>query len=175
MARARVVRSSGPRRQAAWSNSVTETMQTALGAGAALGGVAIGITATSRVTLTRIRGSAVIHLDAGAALDAMVVGLGLIVVKTEAFAIGGAASMPGPLTDVEQSWVWHHLFTLGPAVSATDDGGDISRNSRIMIDSKAQRKMQVGDTLAFVWEAVVNAGSPTIDGSAAVRTMFLLS
>ncbi len=105
----------------------------------------------------------------------MTVALGLIVVKSEAFSIGGVTALPGPLTDIEQSWLWHHIFTMGPAVSATDDGGDISRNSRVMIDSKAQRKMQSEDTLAFVVEATIEAGSPTFDVSAAVRFMVLMS
>ncbi len=173
MARARRSLVSGPRRQGHWSDVVVETMQTALGAGAALGGVTFGALINVRETLVRVRGSAYVHLDAGAALDAQVVALGLIVVKAEAFSVGGVASMPGPLTDIEQSWLWHHIFVMGPAVTATDDGGDISRNSRIEIDSKAQRKVQAGDAVAFVWETTVNAGSPTIDGSAAVRLMFL--
>ncbi len=114
-------------------------------------------------------------MDAGAALDTYELGLGLIVVKEEAFSTGGPTAMPSPLSDIEQSWVWHHIFTLGPAVVATDDGADMSRNVRIEIDSKAQRKMQVGDTLAFVWEGVVLTGTPTIDGFAAIRHMALLT
>ncbi len=163
----------GNRMQAAWSSVMVETR--AVGSsGATLGATSVGETATGRLTIARVRGSAYCHLDAGAALDSMQVALGLIVVKEEAFTVGGVTAMPGPQTDIEQSWLWHHIFTLGPAVSATDDGGDISRNSRIVIDSKAQRKIQTGDTLAFVWESTVLAGTPTFDGQAAVRTMFLL-
>jgi len=159
--------------QAAWSPARVETR--AVGsAGATLGATAVGAAILERQTIVRIRGSAYCHMDAGAALDSMVVALGLILVKTEAFSIGGVTSMPGPLTDLEQSWIWHHLFVLGPAVVAADDGADISRNDRVSIDSKAMRKTQVGETLAFVWESVTLAGSPTFDGLATVRNMLLL-
>ena len=82
--------------------------------------------------------------------------------------------MPGPLTDANQSWVWHRMLTLGPAVTATDDGGDLSRNIQFEIDSKAQRKMQAEDTLAFVAEGIILAGTPTWDIMANARCMFLL-
>jgi len=175
MARRRLTSSpgGGRRMQAQWSPINVESR--AVGSsGATLGASSTGAAATVRQTLARIRGSAYCHLDAGAALDSMTVAVGIIIVKTEAFTVGGVTSMPGPLTDIEQSWIWHHIFTMGPAVSATDDGGDISRNDRVIIDSKAQRKFQVGEVLAIVWESVVLAGTPTFDGFASVRNMVLL-
>ena len=83
--------------------------------------------------------------------------------------------MPTPLSDPEASWLWHNIMVLGPAVSATDDGGDISRNYRAEIDTKAMRKVQIGNELAFVWEGQILAGSPTFDGHAAARLMALLT
>ena len=172
MARARTF-TRGAKRQAFWSPVMVETRVVALGAAASLGATSVGETAQERLTLVRVRGEAFVTLDAGSVFDSMQVALGLIVVKTEAFVVGGAASMPGPITDIEQSWLWHHIFVMGPAVVAADDGADISRNVRVEIDGKAQRKMQAEETLAFVWEATILAGSPTIDGQAAVRSMFL--
>ena len=158
--------------QAFWSAFRLESKAITL-SGASLG-TAAGLTATGRLTIARIRGTAFAHLDAGAVLDAALCGVGIIVVKEEAFTIGGVTAMPGPLTDIEQAWIWHHMFTLGPAVVAADDGSDISRNDRVVIDSKAQRKMQAGDTLAFVFEVAVIAGSPSVDVYAAARVMALL-
>ncbi len=162
------------RMQAAWGSVMVESRVVALGGGGSLGAVANGAVFTERVTIARIRGHGYIHLDAGAALDAYVMAVGLIIVKEEAFTVGGVGSMPIPFTDINQSWLWHGLFPLGPAVTATDDGGDMSRNVRFEIDSKAQRKVQAGDALAFVWEGRVSAGTPTADAFAATRHMALL-
>ena len=160
--------------QAFWAAVVPEIRAVAQGSQPTLGATSVGITALDRITLARIRGRGFVHLDAGAALDSITVAIGLIVVKTEAFVTGGVTAMPGPLTDPEQSWVWHQLLPLGPAVSATDDGGDLSRNIQFEIDSKAQRKMQTEDTLAFVAEGAILAGSPTWDLQAHCRCMFLI-
>ena len=160
--------------QAQWSNVIPETRGITQGAGKTLGSVAVGATALDRLTLARVRGSAYVHLDSGAVTEGALVGMGLIVVKAPAFTVGGVASMPGPLADVEQSWLWHQIFVLGPSVSATDDGGDMSRNARVIIDSKAQRKLQQEDTVAFVTEVTITAGSPTVDFQAACRFMVLI-
>ena len=174
MARRRLSTGGGRRMQAQWSNVIPTIRAVTIANASTLGATSVGASALDRLTLARIRGTAYCHMDAGAALDSMSVGLGLIVVKDEAFAVGGVASMPSPLSDVEQSWVWHHIFTMGPAVVAADDGADISRNSRIMIDSKAQRKLQIGETLAFVAEGEILAGTPTADLFARVRFMVLI-
>ena len=160
--------------QAAWSPVVIEIRALAQGTQATIGSTATAALVTQRSTMARLRGSGYVHLDAGAALDSITVAIGIIVVKAEAFTVGGVASMPGPLTDIEQAWVWHRLLALGPAVSATDDGGDLSRNIQFEIDSKAQRKVQAGDAIAFVAEGVILAGSPTWDIQAHVREMALL-
>ncbi len=159
------------RRQAAWS-SVSILTRAAASNSPTLGNQNVGAVALERSTIARIRGNAYVHMDAGAALDSINVALGLIIVPDEAFA-AGIGSVPSPLIDSESSWIWHSYFPMGPAVTATDDGGDISRNMRIVIDSKAQRKIQTDEVLIFVWDAAVISGSPTFDGQAVVRMMFL--
>ena len=163
----------GKRMQAAWGPVNIRTRITG-GTTPTLGSTSDAALFTERVTIARLRGSVYVHMDAGAALDTMEVALGLIVVKEPAFT-AGIASVPSPIVEIEQSWIWHHLFTMGPAVTATDDGGDISRNMRIEIDSKAQRKVQAGDILTFVWDTVILSGSPSFDGFASIRNMVLLS
>ena len=48
----------------------------------------------------------------------MIVGLGLIVVQSDAFTTGGATAMPSPTDDVDAPWLWHQFFVFGPTVAA---------------------------------------------------------
>ena len=164
----------GKRRQAAWSPVLINARLNALGAAASIGSGQAAASFQERVTIARIRGTCSATLDVGAALDAFELAVGLIVVKDEAFA-AGAASMPSPISDVEQSWIWHHVFSLGPAVNATQDGGQILVNQVVQIDGKAMRKVQAGETMAFVFEGAQDNGTPTADALASVRFMVLLN
>jgi len=132
------------------------------------------VIANERLTVVRLRGHGFIHLDAAAALDSMVVGVGLIIEATEAFT-AGVGSVPTPLTDMDADWIWHDVFALGPAVAAADDGGDLSRNVQFSIDNKAMRKFRTGEELGFVIEGDIIAGSPTVDVFMAARQLYKLS
>ena len=159
--------------QADWSDIILRSRVLAQGATQVLGtGVALEF--LQRVTLARLRGNAVVHMDPGAAGDSMVVGLGAVLVSDDAFT-AGSASVPSPLDDADYSWIYHQLFVLGPAISATEVSELGLQNVRVEIDSKAQRKCVPGQVLTFVWDAVIIAGSPTYDGNAAVREMALLA
>ena len=176
MARTRTVVSrlgSSNRRLAEWGAFEAMFRAVAL-AGTSLGAQATAVLANERLTLIRLRGHGFIHMDAGAALDSTVVGVGLIIVPDEAFA-AGVGSVPTPLADMDAEWVWHSVFALGPAVTATDDGGDLSRNVQFEIDSKAMRKFRTGQALCFVAETDVISGSPTVDVFMAARQLFKLS
>ena len=142
--------------------------------GTSIGNQSTGVVALERLTIVRLRGHGFIHMDAGAALDSVVVGVGLIVSPIEAFS-AGVGSVPTPLADMEAPWIWHDLFVLGPAVTATDDGGDLSRNVQFTIDNKAMRKFRANEELAFVMETDVLAGTPTVDVFMAARQLFKLS
>ena len=170
--RTRVI-SRGQRRQAAWADISLFSRLNALGGAASLGSAFTAIGLTERLTIARIRGSVSCHLDVGAALDAYTLGVGVIVVKDEAL-VAGIGSMPGPLSGLEQSWIWHHMFSLGPAATATTDGAQILLNQTIELDTKAMRKVQDGDTLAIVWEGVQDNGTPTADALCSARMMVLL-
>ena len=139
-----------------------------------VGAQAVGVVANERLTLIRLRGHGYIHMDSGAALDSMKVALGLIIVPTEARS-AGVTALPTPLTDMEAPWIWHELFTLGPSVSATDDGGDLSRNVQFTIDNKSMRKFRTDEELTFVMESEIVSGSPTCDGAAIARQLFKLT
>jgi len=145
-----------------------------MGTNSTLGDQATAVVALERLTLVRLRGSGFIHMDAAAALDSMIIACGIIIVSSEAFT-AGVGSVPTPLSDMDRDWVWHSLFVLGPAVVATDDGGDISRNVRFEIDNKAMRKFRTDETLAFVAEGEIVAGAPTADIGMVARQLFKLS
>ncbi len=162
--------------QAAWGNIVAESRLTGMaGSTASLGSTSVGaVLSINRGTLARVRGSVVGHMVPVAANAAGLLAVGLIVSKSEAFSVGGITSVPSPFTDVDDSWLWHHIFAFGPAIDAAEDGDDLLQTSRILIDSKAQRKMQTDDTIHFVWESKIDAGAPTWEGYAACRIMVLL-
>ena len=164
----------GQRRLTEWGSFEAMIRAVGIGSAGSAGAQATGVTANERLTLVRLRGHGFIHMDAGAALDAIIVGIGLTIVDEEAFA-AGVGSLPTPLTDMESDWVWHGVFALGPAVSATDDGGDLSRNVQFEIDSKAMRKIRTDQTLAFVTEGTVVAGTPTYDIFAVARQLYKLT
>ena len=132
--------------------------------------------ATVQQTIVRIRGSAVVHMVAGAAADAMVVGLGLIVVTTDASAVS-AVAVPSPIDDLDSPWLYHQLFSFGPALGAeaADDVNVGITTARVEIDGKAQRKFGPNETLVWMWDATLHAGTPTFDGSCAVRNLVLLT
>ena len=163
----------GTARLAEWGAFEVMTRAVAL-AGTSVGNQSTGVVANERLTIVRLRGHGFIHMDAGAALDSTVVGIGLIVAPTEAFS-AGVGSVPTPLADMEAPWIWHDIFALGPAVVATDDGADLSRNVQFTIDNKAMRKFRADEELGFVIETDVLAGTPTVDVFAVARQLFKLS
>ena len=161
------------RRQFQWLSVMVRTEVQGLAAVQSLGDISIGVGISPRATLARVRGNARGHMEAAAAADSMIVGLGLIVVEEQAFT-AGAASVPSPTDDLNAEWLWHQLFVFGPAVSAQAVNA-IDQYSSVEIDSKAMRKMDENEVLGFVWDSVITAGSPTFEGIAAIRTGVLLS
>ena len=157
-----------PRRQFAWSPSLVQTEIQALSSVATLGNVTFGVVFDERVTLARVRGNWAVHMIPAAASDSMIIALGLIVVQISAFT-AGAASMPSPATDLGAEWVWHQLIVMGPSVG-TEDVTALDQFQHGQIDSKAMRKIDSSEVLAFIWDGIQVAGVPTADGQAAIRT-----
>ncbi len=171
----RPIRSRGDKsRLTEWGAFEVMLRSVALTTAASLGNQSVGVVANERLTIVRLRGHGFVHLDAGALLDSAVVGIGLIVSPTEAFT-AGVSSVPSPLTDMEAPWIWHEVFAMGPAVLATDDGADLSRNVQFTIDNKAMRKFRTDEELGFVVEADIITGSPTVDIFVAARQLFKLT
>jgi len=160
------------RRRMQWGNVMVRTEVEGVAAAINIGAVAIGAEFLVATTLVRCRGHYQIRFVPDAANSSQIAGLGLIIVDEQAFT-AGAASVPSPTDDMDEEWVWHGLFPFAPAfgVAAADDVALVVSGE---IDSKAQRKVKPGDSLVFVWDGIITAGSPTFDGIAAIRNLFML-
>ena len=161
-----------PKRQYIWSNVLIFSAGTGIGTAKSTGALgALGV-ATSGATLVRTRGQLMFHMDTGAAFDAITVAVGLGIFSSDAFA-AGAASLPGPITDVDYDWIYHRVALL-ESFSATESDASIQQNLQIELDSKAMRKMKPSQTMGFVFEGSIVAGAPTFDFSVAARQLFKL-
>ena len=103
-------------------------------------------------TWLRMRGEMFVFAAPNAANDNDILGVGLIKVSTDAATAGGA-SVPGPLSDPEDDWIWHNFVGLagGPVATAYSDAS-IGVNKRVEMDSKAMRIFGPNDTIALVAE-----------------------
>ena len=162
------------RRIPEWTQFFVRSEVQALGTGQSLGDTFIGAVAQTRTTIVRVRGRGVVHMVSGSASDSQLAACGLIIVSNDAF-FAGAASLPSPLENADSPWLWHGVFTLGPAIGvevAGDQANGIVTVS-FEIDSKAQRKIGPNEVLAFMWDGEQLAASPTFDGNVAVRMLSL--
>ena len=156
-----------------WLDTAIRTEIQGLSQTHSLGDVAIGFEFATPLTIQRIRGNFAVHINFDAASSSGIVGLGLIIASADAFT-AGSASVPSPLDDLDSSWIWHELVVFGPTVGA-EVATSLDQYRSGMIDSKAQRKVHPNDVLAFVWDGLITAGSPTFEGIAAVRTLVMQS
>ncbi len=136
-----------------WTNVSDTVASLDLAEGAAVLGVThlvIGVASTIR----RLRGRVFAQLDATAIDERAVIAVGLLVSTQEAMAVGITA-VPEPGSDRDDNWMWTgHLM-----VSSLAEGSVIpdALFDRLVIDSKAQRRMRTGDVLAFVGEIVASS------------------
>ena len=175
MARPRQIVSRGKRRQLIWSSVIVRAAGLALSSTAkftgSLGG--LGVTSGGGATLVRTRGQGIVHFDADAIADVALLGLGLGIFSSDAFA-QGAAALPGPITEVDFPWVWHSVYSLGPVVTATANEESLIQNIPFVLDSKAMRILKPSETMGFVAEVLVTSGGGTVDFSVAARQLFKL-
>ena len=101
----------------------------------------------------------------------MDVGFGMAIISDQAFAIGETAT-PGPLADSAwDGWFVHKLFTIAGIVGA----GISSSQVRYEIDSKAMRKVPVGNSIVAMFETDNEVGSVTIRANLLTRLLVKLS
>ena len=85
----------------------------------------------------------------------------------------GIASLPTPLSEVgDETWLWHHMFSVHNPLLITDDIGP-GAYQRIQIDSKAKRKFPDGMALYAAME-VVEVGTATMTVFLDTRMLVLL-
>jgi hypothetical protein len=101
------------------------------------------------MTLVRTRGFAALRSDQVAASEPQLLTYGVAIVK-EAARLAGAASLPDPFTDADDSiWqTWGQMFGRIEVLSAV--GFDGQNQSTQVIDSKAQRKIDTGESLVLM-------------------------
>ena len=92
-----------------------------------------------------------------------IVTMGLIVVTSAALAASG---VPQPFSNVGSDWLWWYNSEIGEETSSTLIGRTISVE-RVVVDSKAMRKVGANQALIFVAECT--NGTPSGVGSANVN------
>ena len=169
-------RGSSPRRRSSWEEGpgggapqdFSDTTPIFIGAAAAA--------TVDGLTLVRMRGSLYIWLStAAAAGDAMTGAVGIGITSTEGVA-AGIASVPTPITEMNaETWLWWENFAVRSVTDteAINTGG--IGGYRIPIDTKAMRKMNVGDTLYAAGEVGSETGTVTLSITLDTRALLLLS
>ena len=100
-------------------------------------------------TFVRIRGQVYCQLDAGAVDERALICFGVILVSNEA-AAAGAASVPGPFTDGDADWMWHGFLSVSSLAESAIFGD--AAFDRVIVDTKAMRKVKSSQSLIFVAE-----------------------
>jgi len=160
----RSTRTSVPsRRKASWDEGpfgraqVTSNVLTIIPTGQAAG--------QDGLTIVRIRGELLLALSTvTAALDGFrrcACGIGIF--DTKAFSGVGVTAMPGPLTEMDwNGWLWHWTGAV-TGMSTTTDGNGGSSAARIVIDTKAMRKIGLQEVVGAVFETSDEVGTAVLE------------
>jgi len=168
----RVSRVQTSRRKTSWTlGPATGTNGSALnitGTGKTVGGVGVESLADG-LTLVRHRGSLLLYLTSTAAQNNGFFGaFGIGVVTAQAFA-AGAASMPGPLADVDwDGWFYHQfIFLRGTMLTPSQNLDRLAQGPealRVDVDSKSMRKIPENMVVFIILEAT-ESGTATMQWS----------
>ncbi len=163
------------RRATTWDSGPNQTKATLSATGKTIWTNGVTLVGDSEVTIVRTRGQLIIQVNlATSASDGMNGAVGLGIVSSEAFA-AGAASVPGPFSQPDwQGWFWHEYWSVY-GVAAQSAGQDVARNAnvdqRIVIDSKAMRKLKFNEVIFGCWEVAAETGTAAIIVQADVRQL----
>jgi len=171
-------RRSGPRRGTFWEK-FNDSVMVELSTSTALSRVVAIVTEgdldnVPNPTVIRIRGNIFAQLGAAANAqgDAILIGHAIMVVDAKQLAIGVTA-MPLPLSSNSEDFLWY-----GSQFVAQNDGTTILNNSsnydKLVVDSKAMRKITVNQVLVLVSEIDIlsGAGNEDINFAADLRILF---
>jgi len=121
-------------------------------------------------TLVRTRGDFVVQTSGGANNDDVIVGAGVGVFSTRAAQVGVTA-LPRPITDLNWSWLWHHLVVIR-RLATTDNATAVMANNRVSIDSRAMRKIaNEEEEIVSVIQTISSLGSAQVNFAISIRVL----
>ena len=102
------------------------------------------------LTLLRLRGEATFSLiTVAAAVSGFQCAFGIGIVRDVAFATGGVTAVPTPIDDQDwDGWIFWDRFNLVSITGTISDGvNSKAATYRMPIDTKAMRKLDLGDVI----------------------------
>ena len=146
-------RHGGSRLQKQWTSILAATHTITADSTVAIAGTALGISAT---VLRMIGEYQITPTSAPTAGDNVVITLGIGVISSDAFAVGGA-SLPDPAGSPDFPWMyWASHSWFSPTTSSTAAGV----NFRVPFDIRSMRKLKPVEMLVFVVQYADTAGTP---------------
>jgi len=137
-----------------WTNMTVADRVTIGTTQTVIGSVTIAEGAGQANTLLRSRGGLMVWGEPDASTDSDVCALGLIVVHSNALAVGGT-SVPGPLNDQGADWLWHRYVPLDAGIATGVVGDNILAIERFELDSKAMRRVPEDSSVVLIGEVSV--------------------
>ena len=171
MARRRVFQRAAARRTSWEGSNVALSLTTGVQAQQALVTEAV-LETFPNPTVVRIRGELVVGVTAfGAAGANTNLTLGIKLATASAFAAGGA-SIESPNTEIGSDWIWWNAApTRNSTTLVTDSTGNVGTLFRVMVDSKAMRKVGPNQVLILVAHNVVAGSTQTIAINGVIRVL----
>ena len=128
------------------------------------------------LTLLRTRGSLTFLLTGtGSIADGLSGAIGMGIVRLPAFNVGVTA-VPTPITEQDwDGWLWWHAFSMRSVTSTIADGANAAGISdRVIIDTKAMRKLDEDDVLYFAIETVDEVSTAVLQWHIDTRVLLAL-
>jgi len=167
------VQSRTQRRVTSWGQGPEDTGTTLTATGAAVWTSGVALNLESKATIVRTRGLITFGIvgAAGADGDRMCGAAGIGIVSTDAFAAGAT---PDAVSDATwPGWLWYAHWDVSDG-DIDRDNGAVSRYQRIVIDSKAMRKLGQNETVFGSVEAV-ETGAVSMEFVAQSRILLKLT
>jgi len=159
-------------RQTEWGDGpIDATVQSITAAGTTI--VGTGQLATIKQTIVRIRGAITLWLPVvtaiGDGFSGVTVGIGIV--SFEAFT-AGAGSMPSPISDPDwPGWIYYENLGAFVGLETTEVARGPMGAARVVIDTKAMRKIGINEIVFGAVAATAEVGTATL--SFVMRTRML--
>ncbi len=124
-------------------------------------------------TVVRIRGEVIVAISAAVGANGANanITLGMKLTTASAFAAGGA-SVESPNTEIGSDWIWWNAVPMRAASTAAPSNPDgIGLLARVVVDSKAMRKVGPNQVLILVAHNVVGGSTMTVALSGTIRVL----